>query len=317
MTSIKAITIIIVNWNSGLQLGALVASILAYHSGLVASVVIVDNASTDNSLGLVINQIDLPFQLHIVSNAENRGFAAACNQGFHFANSKYILFLNPDARLFENSLSIPYLYMSDFLNQDVGVAGVQLMDERNQVSRSCARFPSFKIFAMQSLGLNRFLKNDYFNLHMTDWAHDKTQQVDHVMGAFYLIRRSIFEALGGFDECYFVYLEDLDLSLRVAKKGYRSIFLANAQVFHAGGGTSKQVKAHRLFYFLRSRIKYSFKHFVFWKAWAMVFITLMIEPITRIFFALSKFDFNEIHDICFAYVMLCKDFGTILKSAKQ
>jgi len=306
------ISLIIVNWNAGSQLAEVVSSIKKYHHGLVSCVVIVDNASTDDSLAQVEALQNLPFPCQIIRNTDNRGFAAACNQGAALAKSEFILFLNPDTRLFESSLSVPIAFMQDRTNQDVGIVGIQLLDEQNLIARSCARFPTLGIFAAQALGVNRLPGLRHLNTHMSEWAHDKTLVVDHVIGAFYLIRRSIFESLGGFDERFFVYLEDLDLSLRVHQACYRSVFLADAQAFHAGGGTSRQVKAHRLFYSLRSRLLYGFKHFPEHKAWLLLFITFTVEPLSRLLFALSKGALRDVSHTLQAYALLIKSLPKLL-----
>lgn len=311
------IDIVIVNWNAGTQLVEAISSIAQYHHGFVSSVIIADNASTDDSLAQVEALQNLPFKLQTIRNAANRGFSAACNQGALLATSEYLLFLNPDTRLFENSLPVPLAFIQDRTNQDLGIVGIQLLDEHNLIARSCARFPTLGIFAAQSLGVNRLPALRHMNTHMTDWAHDETRVVDHVIGAFYLMRRSLFNSLGGFDERFFVYLEDLDLSLRARQAGYRSVFLADAQAFHAGGGTSRQIKAHRLFYSLRSRLVYGFKHFRPWQAWALVLITIGVEPVTRTFFSLVGDGLGGVHNTWRAYGMLWRDMGSILEKSRQ
>jgi GT2 family glycosyltransferase len=125
-------------------------------------------------------------------------------------------------------------------NADVGICGIQLQDDSGHIARSCARFPSLRIFAMQALGLNTLPWFRSWGMHMLEWDHGKTREVDHVIGAFYLMRRALFESLGGFDERFFVYLEDLDFSLRARKAGWSSVYLATTQAFHAGGGVSNQ-----------------------------------------------------------------------------
>ena len=123
---------------------------------------------------------------------------------------------------------------------------------------------------------------------VTEWRHTSTRQVDHVIGAFYLVRRSLFDSLNGFDERFFVYLEDLDLSLRVHRAGWRCVYYTGAQAFHAGGGTSRQVKAARLFYALRSRLLYGFKHFSPPQAWIVLGVTLLLEPVPRLLLSLWR-----------------------------
>jgi GT2 family glycosyltransferase len=124
-------------------------------------------------------------------------------------------------------------------------------------------------------------------------------------------------ALDGFDERFFVYLEDLDLSLRAHQEGYQSVYLADAQAFHAGGGTSRQVKAHRLFYSLRSRLMYGFKHFHPWQAWSLVLITLSIEAFTRTGFSLMSDGIAGVRNTWSAYGMLWRELGSILDKGQQ
>lgn len=311
------LNIVIVNWNAGLQLVDVVDSVVQYHHGLVESVIIVDNASTDDSLTHMNALSDLPFPVHIIRNTENRGFSGACNQGADKAKSGYLLFLNPDTRLFENSLSVPLAFMQRSENVDVGIVGIQLVDENNHVAQSCSRFPALKFFFAQALGINRLPGLRHLTQSMAEWAHDITQDVDQLMGAFFLVRRPLFDSLGGFDERFFVYFEEVDFSLRARQAGYRSVYLTNAQAFHAGGGTSHQVKAHRLFYSLRSRLLYGFKHFSSWQAWGLVLITLGIEPITRTFFAFVRSGLVGVQNTWRAYGMLLGDFRNILEKGRR
>lgn len=312
----RPIDIIIVNWNAGDQLQQVISSICAHHDNLVASVVIVDNASTDSSLnGLESQASKLPFDLQIVRNSGNMGFGVACNQGAALYKSKFLLFLNPDTRLFSGSLSKPLEFMRRPGNERIGILGIPLIDEKGEISRSCARFPSLGTFAAQAIGLNRLPRFSSLSMHMTDWPHDASRQVDHVIGAYYLIRRSLFHNLGGFDERFFVYLEDLDLSLRASKLGYSSFFLAEAQAFHSGGGTSRQVKAHRLFYSLRSRLLYGFKHFPKWQAWTLAFVTLAVEPLTRTVFSVAAGG-DSVVNTWRGYGMLYRDLPRILERTR-
>jgi hypothetical protein len=116
---------------------------------------------------------------------------------------------------------------------------------------------------------------------MSDWAHDETRLVDHVIGAFYLIRRDVFERLGGFDERFFVYLEDLDLSQRVRAAGGKCMYAADAIAHHVGGGTTQSIKSTRLFYSVRSRLQFSSKHFGFASNAAVWLASVTIEPLVR------------------------------------
>lgn len=296
------IDIVIVNWNAGFQLVEAISSIADHHAGLVDSVIIVDNGSTDDSLGRVETMQDLPFKPLVIRNSENCGFGKACNLGAQQAKSDFLLFLNPDAALYADTLPKALAYMQDSANAEVGICGVQLLDEAGHVSRSCARFPAALGFAAHAVGLDRFIPR--LGHFMAEWHHAQTRQVDHVIGAFFLVRRELFEALHGFDERFFVYLEDLDFSYRAHQAGWRSVYLADAQAFHAGGGTSKQVKARRLFYSLRSRLLYAFKHFSWIGAVGVLLATLLVEPVSRSALALLRRSWSGLKETWAAYGML-------------
>lgn len=272
--------IVIVNWNAGDALASCVESIAQSIRGDVElqRVVVVDNASRDGSADRLSGK-GIPLQ--VIRNTENHGFATACNQGARESQADYILFLNPDTQLFPDSLVVPLEFMEEEENRQVGIVGVQLIGDNGEIGRSCARFPDVGHLYVKMLGLDRVSPRRFHGFMMEDWDHESTADVDHVMGAFFLVRRKVFEQLQGFDERFFVYFEDLDFSLRAAQGGWRSVYLTAAQAYHKGCGTTDQAKAIRLFYSLRSRILYVFKHYAWHGTAAVVFGTLFIEPFAR------------------------------------
>ncbi len=295
--------IVIVNWNSGQQLRDCLESIASAdrYDSILGRVVVVDNASHDGSAD-GLDDIDLPLEL--IRNPTNRGFGAACNQGTRGGTSDYILFLNPDTRLFGPSLTRPLRFMEQPEIRHVGICGVQLVDEQGVVVRSCSRFPTPGILLARLLGLSHLFPAWFRTHEMREWDHSESRQVDHVIGAYYLIRRPMFESLGGFDEDYFVYIEDLDLSLRALRAGWFSYYLADVQAFHRGGGTSDQVKAARLFYSLTSRILYLFKHFSVPAALGLTLGTLIVEPIVRLASLAARGSVQGLLDTLKGYAML-------------
>ena len=311
-----SVDVIVVNWNSGRQLRNCLKSIATAQTDgfYLTHVVIVDNASYDSSLK-EIESVNLP--LRIILNHENQGFAVACNQGAKESSADYLLFLNPDTILFPDSLVAPLDFIGNSENSLVGIVSIQMVDEAGKVSRNCARFPTVGSFFAKMLGLDRLVPSVFPSHFMTEWGHNETRDVDQVMGSFFLTRRSLFESLGGFDERFFVYFEEVDISLRARQAGWRSVFLANAQAFHAGGGTSRQVKAHRLFYSLRSRLLYGFKHFKPWQALTLLGVSLGVEPISRVVFALLRGAPGDVRNTLNAYAMLYRDLPNIFKRAQR
>lgn len=292
------VDIVIVNWNAGEQLRDCIESVRAYHSSLVQKCIVVDNGSTDRSTDFLVGADDV----ELILTGKNLGFAAACNLGASRGSGKFILLLNPDACLLTDTLASSVRYMEDHAAAGVDILGVQLIGEDGQVQRTSARFPTAGAMLAKSIGIATLMK--HWDYHMQDWDHAETRRVDHVIGAYFLVRRKLFERLSGLDERYFVYLEDLDFSYRSALSGSSSVYLTEVQAYHKGGGTSEQVKAHRLFYSLRSRMLYAFKHFSKPAAISISTATLTLEPLTRLSMLVLRGRWREIRDLGRGYRML-------------
>lgn len=303
------IDIIIVNWNSGDQLTKCLSSIDRFGCEVVSKVVVVDNGSIDGSADHLEG---FGFSLQVIFNRRNLGFARACNQGARECNAGYLLFLNPDTEVFNESLVVPLNVLEDVRNSDVGICGIQLVDEKGSVGRTCAYFPSLRRLVVQAVGLNKVDRLSGQGVHMDDWNHLSSRSADHVIGAFFFMRRGVFDSLKGFDERFFVYLEDVDFSLRARIAGWRTFYTTDSQAFHKGGGTSHQVKAKRLFYSLRSRLLYGFKHFPRWQAWMLVGITLIVEPFSRSAFSLVRGGKEDLRSTWNGYGLLYSDLPNIL-----
>lgn len=298
-----ALDIVIVDYRAGLLLRECLASLrehLPEHVRL-ASVTIVDNAPNGSADPHVASG-GLP--LTVVPNSVNRGFAAASNQGAACGRAPYILFLNPDTRVQPGSLDVPVKLMERPEEQQTGIVGVQLVDETGRPGTTCYRFPQASHFFWKALGFDRLAPNRFPSGPYTDFRHDATRQVDQVIGAFFLVRRSVFERLGGFDERFFVYFEEMDFSKRAMDAGFRSLFVAQGRAFHAGCGTTDAIRARRLFYSLRSRLRYADKHFSVGDralAWA---VTLLLEPLSRVAMALARRRLDEVRETLQGYWML-------------
>jgi N-acetylglucosaminyl-diphospho-decaprenol L-rhamnosyltransferase len=273
--------IIVVNWNTRELLRNAVRSVAAAPAArfTLDRLVIVDNASIDGSadeLGCGLEQ------LIVLRNTVNRGFGQAANQGAAGSHADYLLFLNPDVELGPNSLTDALEFLQQPANADIGILGIRLADKAGKTQRCCAREPSAGSLVAQSVGLDRLLPKFFPPYFMLDWDHMDTRSIDQVMGAFLIIRRALFDALGGFDRRFFVYFEDADLCLRARKAGWRVVHFAGAHAFHRGQGSTERAKALRLSYFLKSRMLYAYKHFTAVAATAVAITSLFIEPLARI-----------------------------------
>ena len=253
MTDRAVLDVVIVNWNGGALLRACLASLASVQEAATVQVIVVDNASQDGSAdGLPA----LPRPLRLIRNAENRGFGRACDQGAAAGDAPAILFLNPDTQVAPDALRAAL----DALTADprTGIVGARLVDPDGRTARSCARAPTALGLLGRALALDRLgLVRPHF---LVEWDHADDRAVGQVMGAFLMIRRDLFAALDGFDPRFFVYWEDADLCTRARAAGFAVRHVAGAVAHHVGQGTTRQVRARRLFYFLRSQILYAHKH---------------------------------------------------------
>jgi hypothetical protein len=292
------IDVIIVNWNAGERLRACVRSVINNSNEHLLKIIVVDNGSSDGSL----NTIREFSNVLVIKAGANLGFGRACNLGAIQSDAEFILFLNPDAEIYGGNLIKVREYMELAVNADVGICGIGLEDEQGRLARSCARFPTPSRFFANAIGLTKLWPT--LGCTMSEWDHRETRAVDQVIGAFFLIRRKVFESLNGFDERFFVYFEEVDLSFRARLAGWRSVFLADATAFHLGGGTSNQVKAKRLFYSLQSRLLYASKNFSRLEAAGVFFTTVFLEFISRLVLALLKRSWVAFKETCVGYGML-------------
>ena len=247
--------VVIVNWNAGDQLRACLASLAASDGAEQLRVVVVDNASGDGSA----EGLDRPgLALTVLRNADNRGFARACNQGAALGSAGAILFLNPDTQVSRDGIAAARARLE--ADPGTGIVGARLVDEAGRTHRTCARHPTGPSLIAHTLFLDRLLPGRVAPHFLLDWDHAETRPVDAVMGAFLMIRRPLFARLGGFDERFFVYWEDADLCARAAAAGFAVCHVAQAEIRHRGQGTTEAVKDRRLFYFLRAQALYADKH---------------------------------------------------------
>lgn len=303
----KTLSIVIVNWNSGDLLAQCLRSLKSRCAEMqpdhaLSAVVVVDNASTDGS-DRVDAALELP--LTLIRNRANQGFAAACNQGAAAADADVVLFLNPDTRLHPGALIEPLKCLSQTEHAKTGIFGIAMVDDSGQVTPSCARFPRAWHFACQALGLDR--KWPRLGAYMRECDYTVSGPVDQVIGAFFMIRSDLFRSLGGFDERFFVYFEEVDLALRARQAGWRSFYLAHANAYHKGGGTSNAVKDIRLFYSLRSRLLYGQKHYSMAEQLLLWAATFVLEPMGRVAHLVLTGRWREIRQLTTAYTLLWRD----------
>lgn len=295
--------IVIVNWNSGPMLRECIESIINHRDG-VGRIVVVDNGSSDSSANLPSR---LASACDIVFANRNLGFAKACNLGASRCASPFVLFLNPDARLTEPSVARVIAFMEAPEGARYGICGIKLLGRHGDVERHCANFTDTSTYLGHVLGVSGRFPRLFTPHFMRDFDHLHSRPVDQVIGAFFFVRRSLFDALRGFDERYFVYFEEVDFALRARKAGWDTYYLADATAYHYGGGTSEKVKAKRLFYSLRSRLQYAHQHFSTMGFVTTVIVTLVLEPISRLAQAGGRGSMDDVSNVLRAYLLLARN----------
>lgn len=298
----ESVGIVIVNWNTGGWLRRCLRSVeWADREALtVDHVVVVDNASRDGSADALERELrSVP--LTVLRNADNRGFAAACNQGAARCPGDHLLFLNPDTELRADTLRRVGEFLRTGRAARVGVVGVRMVTPDGRPAISCSRFPTLRGCTGRMTGLDRLLPGVFPPHHLTPAETRHSRPVDQVIGAFFLVRRPLFEELGGFDERYFLYLEEVDFALRARHRGWLSYHLADAVAVHAGNVSSDQVRAARLTHLLCSRRTYSRTHWPRREALALLVLSLTLEPAARLLRAAAHRSPGEIAETVAGY----------------
>jgi GT2 family glycosyltransferase len=299
----KLIDIIIVNWNSGKKAEKAMRSYLKFkNENISCNLIVVDNASNDNSVH-ILKELANSF----IINKTNEGFGKACNQAFQISKGEYILLLNPDTQ--SSPLVLEHLVKSLEMKPECAIIGPQQRDEGGNILKSCSRFPTFNTALYDLLGLSKLFPNKFLpSPIMTEWNHESSRIVDHVIGSYMLIKRSVIDQIGFIDERYFMYLEDLDFSKRVMQAGFKTFFDTTQYIIHEGGSSGNKVYARRLFYSLRSRSIYWKKHFSNVQSTILILISISVEPFLRIINSIIYDQKPRIFKILKAYFLYIESF---------
>jgi GT2 family glycosyltransferase len=256
------LTIIIVSWNVRDLLRRCldsVSRIRGLREGEVprTEIIVVDNASTDGSAEMVRQDFA---GARLIANSQNLGFTAANNQGLALSQGRYLLLLNPDTEVVGDALSTMLRYMEE--HPQVGALGPQLRypDESRQSSRR--RFPTLATALVESTIIQEWWEDNHIlrRYYMSDTPDDVIQPVDWLVGACLLVRRRVYEQVGGLDEGFFMYSEELDWCRRIKDAGWAVVYLPTATVIHHEGKSSQQVVPARHIHFQSSKVLYFHKH---------------------------------------------------------
>ena len=239
------LSIIIVNYNTYKLTRDTIDSCLAEPTYYPYEIFLVDNDSTDDSLDKLREYYDKEISreiIHVIANDENQGFAKANNLAIAKAKGDYILLLNSDTLVKQGTIDKCMDYMVDLRNADVGALGCKVSLANGELDKACKRsFPNpansfYKLFGINSDSS----KNDY-NLDNLD--DNGVYEIDCLVGAFMLVRKSTIDDVGPLDDDYFMYGEDIDWCYRIKEAGWKIVYFGKAEIIHYKGGTSKGVSS--------------------------------------------------------------------------
>ena len=232
------LSIIIVNYNVKEFLQNLIHSIFKSALNISYEIIIIDNASDDGSVEFIKDKFP---EIKLISNEKNLGFSKANNLGLKIAKGKYLLLLNPDALLREDTLQ---KMMEFFRNTpDAGLAGCKILNPDGSLQLACRRsFPGPWTSFCKVTGLSTIFPRSriFARYNLTYLDENQSYEVDAISGSFMMMKREVYEKVGGFDEEFFMYGEDLDLCYRIQKAGYKVYYVHDTQIIHYKGESTKR-----------------------------------------------------------------------------
>jgi O-antigen biosynthesis protein len=253
------LSLVIVNYNVKFFLEQCLKSVFASGKDLGMEVFVVDNNSVDGSVEMVAEKFP---SVKLIANEENVGFSRANNQAIRIARGKYVLLLNPDTVLEDDTLTKVVAFMDK--HPDAGGLGVKMLDgQGNFLPESKRGLPTPGVAFCKVFGLSAlFPKSRTFGrYHLGFLDKDQTHQVDVLSGAFMLLRREALDKTGLLDEDFFMYGEDIDLSFRISRAGYRNYYYPGTRIIHYKGESTKKSSINYVLVFYNAMIIFARKHF--------------------------------------------------------
>ena len=231
------LSIVIVSWNTREVLRRCLASTERHLSEREVETIVVDNASSDGSASMVAT--DFP-AARLIRNVGNVGFGRASNQGMRVARGAWLLLLNSDTMLVDDSVAL--LHQRLLQTHDVGVAQCQLWLEDGRIQHSAYRFPSVGLALLEAVGAYKLLPKRIVGPLMLagHWSYTSERDVDWVSGAFMLVPAEVYRATQGFDEAIFMYGEDMEWCYRIRDRGWRVRYYPSAKIIHMRHASADQ-----------------------------------------------------------------------------
>ncbi len=253
------LSVIIVNYNVKYFLEQALRAVQSAQQRLSIEIFVVDNNSVDGSIEML--QEKFP-NVHLIANPHNPGFSVANNQAIELAQGKYVLLLNPDTVVEEDTFEKCFQFMEN--TPQAGALGVKMIDGTGRFLPESKRgFPSPFVAFCKTFGFSRiFSKSPVFNrYYLGHLSEHKTHEVDVLAGAFMWIRKEVLDKIGYLDERFFMYGEDIDLSYRITLAGYKNYYFPETTIIHYKGESTKKGSLNYVRVFYNAMILFAQKHF--------------------------------------------------------
>lgn len=253
------IAVIIVNYNVTFFLEQCLNSVAKAMEQEPAEVWVVDNNSVDGSVEMVAEKF--PW-VRLLANKENVGFSRANNQAMRESECRYQLLLNPDTVVEEDTLKKVVAYMDE--HPDVGGLGVRMVDGKGKFLPESKRgLPTPAVAFYKIFGISRIFPHSkrFGRYHMGHLSEFETNEIEILSGAFMLMRKEALDKVGLLDEDFFMYGEDIDLSYRIIKGGYKNVYFPETRIIHYKGESTKKSSVNYVFVFYRAMVIFARKHF--------------------------------------------------------
>lgn len=253
------LSVIIVNYNVKYFLEQCLCSVQKALSNLHGEIIVIDNNSADGSRDYL--QPKFP-SIKFTGNDKNLGFGKACNQGSALAKGKYVLFLNPDTIVPEDCFEKCIAFFES--HTDAGALGIRMLDGSGRFLKESKRaFPSPQTSFYKLTGLARLFPHSktFSRYHLGYLDENKNHTIDVLAGAFMMIRKEVLDKVGGFDEVFFMYGEDVDLSYRIQKAGYNNYYFAESSIIHFKGESTRKGSLNYVKMFYQAMSVFVKKHY--------------------------------------------------------
>ncbi len=253
----KYISVVVISFNGMEFIEDCLTTVQNSLENVESEILVVDNGSIDGSVELIEKKFP---NIQLIKNMKNLGFAKAVNQGFEKTTGEYILLLNQDTRIVDDAI----VKLAERMKSDpnIGTIGPKFIGFDGQLQKACRAFPRYRDLIFTFLGLSKlFPKSKIFSFWKMGWFdHLLEAEVDQPMGAALMVKRSVLDKIGGFDEQFRIFFNDVDFCRRAKENGYINLYYPTAVIEHYYGGTIRKMKPQMVMEWHRAIVKYYRKY---------------------------------------------------------